>query len=641
VKCLRLPFLAALLPALVLLVSHANGSGPERAAAGPARTAAGKPLRIGVGRSNPPLSYVEEGKITGYWVELVAETAKVLGYAPEITADVWDTVKGEVASGRLDVAASMADLPERHSSFEFSVPVSTMAYAIWVRRGSPIGSMEDLGGRSVVLQRGSVMADRMAAISSSAILSFVPDDVDALVLLDSGRYEAAILTMSQGLYFARKLKLANVHPLPGIILSVEQCFAVAKSNERLARELDAGLYILKQNGRLDEIYTKWLGVYERPLPGRAPAWLVAGLAIAGLLLVLFLGFLLALHRTVRLRTAELAANERKYRVLAESLPQMIFVKDRDSTYLSCNRRYAEALGIEPGDIVGKTDYDFYPRDLADKYGADDRAAMDSPGSIDIVERWERPGIETWINMVKTPIRDHEGEVTGVIGIFWDVSERLRMEEATKRSLSEKEVLLHEVNHRVKNNLQLINAIIRLELDESPGPEIERFVRDTTARISSIATVHEMFYASEDLTDIQVGDYLRHIVSGLLDTYSRPDRKVEISVDAEGMRLDLSRMVSLGLMANEMITNSLKYAFEGKDSGRIAIRMARDDGAFLFRYEDDGVGLPADFDEHGRKSLGMVFIESLAKQLDGEVAMRSEGGLEYELRFRGSSPDRAA
>jgi two-component sensor histidine kinase len=205
--------------------------------------------------------------------------------------------------------------------------------------------------------------------------------------------------------------------------------------------------------------------------------------------------------------------------------------------------------------------------------------MDGVGSLDVVEQWRGPGGETWINTVKTAIRDEGGRVTGVVGIFWDVSDRLRMEEDMRKSLREKEVLLREVNHRVKNNLQLINAIIRLELGEKTSAELERFVKDTAARISSIAAVHELLYATEDLAEIRVDDYLGYISRGLLDTYSRPDRKIDIAVDAEGLSLDLSRMVSLGLMVNEMITNSLKYAFEGKGSGRISIRMSRVDPAW--------------------------------------------------------------
>jgi PAS domain S-box-containing protein len=602
-----------------------------------------KVLRIGVGRSNPPFSYVEEGKPVGYWVDLAAETATVLGYRPEIEAEVWDTVKAELAAGKLDVAASMADLPERRASYDFTVPVSTFSYGLWVRRGSPIGSAADLAGKRLVLQRGSAAADRVAAYAPGALVSLVPDDADALVLLDSGRYDAAILSLAQGLYFSRALKLRDLSPLPGPVLVLEQRFAVAKGNSRLARELDAGLNILKENGRLDEIYSKWLGVRDRALPARAPAWLLAGLALAGLLLAVSFAFVAALRRTVRRRTAELEANERKYRTLSDGIPQKIFVKDRDSRYLSCNRHYAEALGIAPEAIAGKSDYDFYPRELADEYRGYDRAAMEASGSLEVVERWPGPEGETWINTVKTAIRDGSGKVAGVIGIFWDVSDRLRLEEATRKSLEEKEVLLHEINHRVKNNLQLIGAIIRLELDQSPGPELERFVKDTSARIGSIATVQEMLYASNDLSDIRVDDYFRHLARGLMDTYSRPDRSVSISVEAEEVRLDLCRMVNLGLMANEMITNSLKYAFEGRDSGRIRIRMARaaSPREFLFGYSDDGIGLPEGFDRSGRRSLGTTFIDSLARQLDGELSVRSEGGLSYELLFGAARPEERA
>jgi len=132
----------------------------------------------------------------------------------------------------------------------------------------------------------------------------------------------------------------------------------------------------------------------------------------------------------------------------------------------------------------------------------------------------------------------------------------------------------------------------------------------------------MLYDSDDLVGIRVGDYLRHLACGLMSTYARPELAVEVSVDAEDIRLDLSPMVCLGLMVNEMITNSFKYAFAGRAEGRIRVRMRRDDesGDHVFTYSDDGIGLPEDFDRGGRKSLGMVFIDSLARQL------------EYELRF---------
>jgi len=339
--------------------------------------------------------------------------------------------------------------------------------------------------------------------------------------------------------------------------------------------------------------------------------------------------------TERVRAGEVLANsERKYRILAENLPQMIFVKDRESVYLSCNGRYATALGIGSDDIAGKDDFAFYPRELADKYREDDRSVMRSGAAVDFIEKWPRPGGETWINTVKSPIWDEKGEVIGVIGIFWDVSERIRLEKEQARSLREKEILLREINHRVKNNLQLISAMIRLESDGSPNAAIEKFVKDTVSRISSISIIHEMLYIKADMAEIAVAEYIREIWRNLAEMYSVPGCTVGMQVDAADLRLDLNRMVPLGLLTNEMLTNSLKYAFAGRASGMISIAMTLDQasGQYVYVFMDDGIGLPASFDAIASKKLGMTFIHSLALQLGGTLWMKSERGLEYELRF---------
>ncbi len=131
---------------------------------------------------------------------------------------------------------------------------------------------------------------------------------------------------------------------------------------------------------------------------------------------------------------ELANSERKYRILTESLPQMIFIKDRESKYLSCNRRYATSLGIRPEEIVGKDDFAFYPREFADQYREGDRSVMKSGTAVDFIEKWSGLGGESWVNTVKSPIWDEKGEVIGVIGILGDVSERLRLQKEQERSL---------------------------------------------------------------------------------------------------------------------------------------------------------------------------------------------------------------
>jgi PAS domain S-box-containing protein len=146
-----------------------------------------------------------------------------------------------------------------------------------------------------------------------------------------------------------------------------------------------------------------------------------------------------LEARVRERTAALLqanealrASETKYRTLVENIPQKIFIKDKNSAYLSCNENYALDLGIQPGEIAGLTDYDYFPEELADKYRTDDRRIMESGKTETIEERYLQKGEEIWVQTIKTPIRGEDGTVTGVLGIFWDITERKKAEEERKK-----------------------------------------------------------------------------------------------------------------------------------------------------------------------------------------------------------------
>ena len=134
----------------------------------------------------------------------------------------------------------------------------------------------------------------------------------------------------------------------------------------------------------------------------------------------------------------LRESERKYRTLLESLPQNIFSKDRNCVYISCNENFARELGITAGEFAGHTDHDFFPKELADKYRADDRRVMATGETLDIEERYIRKGQETIVHTVKTPVRDEQGNVIGMLSIFWDITERKRAEEELRQTLAELE-----------------------------------------------------------------------------------------------------------------------------------------------------------------------------------------------------------
>jgi PAS domain S-box-containing protein len=166
--------------------------------------------------------------------------------------------------------------------------------------------------------------------------------------------------------------------------------------------------------------------------------------------------------------AALRESESKYRTLVENIPQKIFTKDTNLVYVSCNEKFAHDLGITPEEYTGKMDYDFFPTELADKYRADDRRIMESGKTEDIEEKYIQDGREVWVHTIKTPLRDEEGNVIGILGIFWDITERRRAEEELAQRVQELETFNRLAVGRELRMIELKRQVN--ELSEQLGKE---------------------------------------------------------------------------------------------------------------------------------------------------------------------------
>lgn len=195
-------------------------------------------------------------------------------------------------------------------------------------------------------------------------------------------------------------------------------------------------------------------------------------------------------------------------------------------------------------------------------------------------------------------------------------------------LAQKDLLLQEVNHRTKNNLQLISSLIQLQARRLTNPIAKKALMDTQARISSIALMHEKLYQASDTESVDLSVFLDSLIDGLRDTVSA---KVRFEVDTVPVYVSLDKAIPLSLIVNELITNALKYAYPG--AGTVWLSLAERDQRFELRVWDEGVGLPQGFDIHTSRSLGMKLITSLAKQIGSEAELKAlSPGVECRLRF---------
>ncbi len=216
----------------------------------------------------------------------------------------------------------------------------------------------------------------------------------------------------------------------------------------------------------------------------------------------------------------------------------------------------------------------------------------------------------------------------------DITDRKIAEENIKKSLSEKEVLLKEIHHRVKNNLQIISSLLRLQSHLIKDNDAQSVFAETQKRINSIASIHKMLYERGELTDIDAADFFRQLTSMLLHIYN-VSNKIKFTVESDQITFDSDIVHPLGLLITEILSNSLKYAFPDGTEGEIFIKLkkdlAKDD--YVLEIGDTGKGIPKEFETKQSPTLGLQLIDLLSKQLSADYHVENSKGTKYEFKFK--------
>ena len=216
----------------------------------------------------------------------------------------------------------------------------------------------------------------------------------------------------------------------------------------------------------------------------------------------------------------------------------------------------------------------------------------------------------------------------------DISGRKLAEQRLLDSLDEKDVLLREIHHRVKNNLAVISSLFYLQSTYTDDQVTLKLLQESQDRVRSMALVHELLYGSESLAAVDFSKYASDLCEQLIQTYGHPAGRVRLTKDLEPCRLDIEQAVPCGLVLNEIMSNAIKHAFPGGREGTIHLTLRRRlDGACLLSVADDGVGIPPGLDLAAPGSLGLRLIRTLARQLDGQIeVVPLQPGTGFRLTF---------
>jgi PAS domain S-box-containing protein len=239
-----------------------------------------------------------------------------------------------------------------------------------------------------------------------------------------------------------------------------------------------------------------------------------------------------------------------------------------------------------------------------------------------------------VSVSHSPIRDRAGRVVGVSTIARDISAKKLVERKLAASLAEKEALLREIHHRVKNNLQVIVSLLNLQRERVMDPIAQTLLVESQARVRSMALVHEKLYGSKDLGLIDLGDYLRALSSALSHTYGAVARHLALEVHADEVRLGIEAAMPCGLLVNELVSNALKHAYPDDRRGTVVIslRLERAGAELCLEVADDGVGFSEGIDFRRVASLGMQIVVGLTRQLQGTIELERGAGTRFRVRF---------
>ena len=231
-----------------------------------------------------------------------------------------------------------------------------------------------------------------------------------------------------------------------------------------------------------------------------------------------------------------------------------------------------------------------------------------------------------------PIFDESHEIIGATSFGNDITNRIQAEEQIKNSLKEKETLLQEINHRVKNNMSVISSLLKLQANSTDDDRLKDALMVSQNRVQSMSAIHEVLYQSDNLSSIDMNTYLSNLSGAIAQNYTISS-KVNIRVESENILIGAKQASPLGLVVNELITNSFKYAFPDNQAGEIIISLQKKEDQIELKYTDNGIGMPKDFDWQTAKSMGLKLVRTLVEnQLDGSIDMESNSGTKFTIKF---------
>lgn len=612
-------------------------------------------LKIGTYENAPKIYTDKQGNISGFWAEIIKCIAENENWELEWIHGDWSKCMERLENNEIDIMMDVGLTPARQEKFLFSNETVLLSWSrLYTKKGINLDSIMDLEGKKIAGLKGSFniegpegLKDIIVKFGLNSEIVEMKDYLTVFNAIESGEVFAGITNKD----FGSKYELDFDVQRTSIIFQPSQMqFAFPGDSENaqnLIKVIDKNLKMLKSNNR--SIY---FTAMETHLGGievinNSQTWMVIVLASSLVTMVICSIFKRLLKYKIHQKTLlfqkdiihqkkikeNLEYSRSVLQTQLESSADGILAVGLDGIWIGYNQNYIDIWDIP--DSIFKTKNDSIALEYVtkkikfpDKFMAKTNDIYNNPKleSFDVIELKNGQIIERFSKpqMLKE-------NIIGRVWSYRNITSRRQAEKEIQQKLQEKETILKEVHHRVKNNFASITSLLSLQTESLSNQEAKSALNEAIGRINSMQILYDKMLLNDDYGITSIKQYLENLIDDIIILFSK-NTKIQIKTQIEDFKLDSKYLFPIGIIVNELLTNIIKYAFTGRELGFIEIIVHKKHELITLSIKDDGIGLADDFDMHKSHSMGLMLINILSSQLEGNFSILNDNGTKSTLEF---------
>lgn len=580
----------------------------------------------------PPLDFIDrKGNHQGLGGDLLRLLEQKIGYRfKRKEYDSWSQIEQAARKKEIDGVPLVHKTDKRKNYWAFTKSYIEIPTVIIGRDHSePASSLEEFKGKELAIVEDYALIDTLRREHSELNLKEISGDLEGLQRLSLGEFDGVIIDFPVASQLIEEAEIPNLQILTRTEYSYDYRLAVRRDWPVLAQILDKALADISED-KMDKLKNKWipgLTVHEDHISWK----IVLGiLSLFILALIFFIFWVWLLRRTVEKRTAQLKESKRRLSTLIDNILGGIVYRCENKAHwpMKIIRGDCQEITGYPPDKIknGEVSWELdiiHPEDRQ-RIQQQVQEALQKQTQFSITYRIKTRNEEIkWVTDRGQGVHVEEGNLEAIEGLITDITHQKEIEEQLSKSLDEKETLLHEIHHRVKNNLFTIISFLSLQKNKYSG-QMSECLQDAINRVQAMALIHKEIYENSNLSRLNFASLIKKISNNLIETYRRPDQEINVQFELDRLKLTPEQAIPCSLAATELISNSIYHGIGEQKEGKLKISLKKlSPKKVKLTITDNGSGLPEDFELNKNASLGLTIARKLVNnQLQGELKINS-------------------